>query len=131
MFIRKKKNSSRVISIQVIDKSSGKYRVKKTIGSSAITDEIERLVAEGEKWIEAYKGAIKLDLNGLEEQTNHILDNISHISICGIDMLLGKVFDEIGFNKIPSTLFRLLVFSRLENPVSKLKTTDYWLRYHD
>ncbi|NJN27772.1 MAG: hypothetical protein HC819_18285 [Cyclobacteriaceae bacterium] len=46
-------------------------------------------------------------------------------------MLLGKLCDEIGFNSIPSKLFRPLVFSRLESPSSKLKTTDYWSKYHD
>jgi hypothetical protein len=34
MFIRQKKNKSGVISIQIIDKSSGKYNVFKTIDSS-------------------------------------------------------------------------------------------------
>ena len=35
MFIRQKKNKSGVISIQVIDKSNGKYKLLKTIGSSS------------------------------------------------------------------------------------------------
>jgi len=35
MFIRKKKNPSGVISIQIIDKSLGKYKVIRTIGSSS------------------------------------------------------------------------------------------------
>src|SRR5690554_3172543 len=35
MFVRKKKNPSGVISVQVIDKSSGKYVVRKTVGSSS------------------------------------------------------------------------------------------------
>jgi len=34
MFIREKPNKSGVISIQIIDKSSGKYRVVKIAGSS-------------------------------------------------------------------------------------------------
>jgi len=42
MFVRKKKNKSGVVSVQVIDKSSGKYKVKKTIGSSSKPDEIKR-----------------------------------------------------------------------------------------
>jgi len=35
MFVRKKQNKSGVISVQIIDKSSGKYKVVKTIGSSS------------------------------------------------------------------------------------------------
>jgi hypothetical protein len=34
MFIRKKKNKSGLISVQIIDKSFGKYKVFKTLGSS-------------------------------------------------------------------------------------------------
>ena len=43
MFIRKKKNKSGLISVQVIDKSSGKYKMLKTVGSSADPDKIEML----------------------------------------------------------------------------------------
>jgi hypothetical protein len=36
MFVRKKKNPSGVVSIQVIDKRNGIYRVVKTIGSATV-----------------------------------------------------------------------------------------------
>ena len=41
MFVRKKKNPSGIVSIQIIDKSQGKYKVIKTIGSSSDTSEVE------------------------------------------------------------------------------------------
>ena len=131
MFVRKKKNKSGIISVQVIDKSTGKYRVRKTIGSSADLEEVAHLVHKANKWIEAYKGELKLDLNGLKRQTTAVLDNISQVTVCGTELLLGKIFDEIGFNQITSPLFKPLVLSRIENPSSKLKTTDYWLKYYD
>jgi transposase len=43
--------------------------------------------------------------------------------------LLGKLFNEIGFNAIKDELFRHLVLTRLCYPVSKLKTTDYLFKY--
>jgi hypothetical protein len=43
VFVRKKKNKSGLISIQVIDKSSRAYRLLKTIGSSDDSTEINRL----------------------------------------------------------------------------------------
>ena len=43
--------------------------------------------------------------------------------------MLGKLFDEIGFNQITDELFRHLVITRLVYPVSKLKTTDYLFKY--
>jgi transposase len=44
-------------------------------------------------------------------------------------MVLGKLFDQIGFNAIKDELFRHLVIARLIYPVSKLKTIDYLQKY--
>lgn len=44
-------------------------------------------------------------------------------------MLLGKLFDEIGFDVVKEKLFRHLVITRLIYPVSKLKTVDYLYKY--
>ncbi len=44
MFVRKKKNKSGAISVQIIDKSSGTYKVIKTIGSSSIVSEVDNLI---------------------------------------------------------------------------------------
>jgi hypothetical protein len=43
--------------------------------------------------------------------------------------LLGRIFDEIGFNKIEDKIFRQLVIYRVAFPQSKLKTTEYLYRY--
>jgi hypothetical protein len=51
MFVRKKNNPSGVVSIQIIDKSHGKYKVIKTIGSGKEPDEVTRLYIQGKKWI--------------------------------------------------------------------------------
>ena len=48
----------------------------------------------------------------------------------GPELILGKLFDEIGFNQVPDPIFRHLVLSRLVFPLSKLKTSEYLLRYH-
>ena len=54
MFVRKKKNPSGVVSVQIIDKSKGAYRVVKTIGSSSDFSTIEALYQQGRKWIPAH-----------------------------------------------------------------------------
>ena len=46
MFIRKKKNASGSISIQIISKNSGKYKVVETIGCSFNDYEIEILIQQ-------------------------------------------------------------------------------------
>jgi hypothetical protein len=47
MFVGKKKSPSGVVSVQVIDKSKGKYRVIQTIGSGSDACEVEKLYKEG------------------------------------------------------------------------------------
>ncbi len=56
MFIRKKKNPSGVISVQIVDKSRGKYQVIKTVGSSSNVIEIENLYHQGKQWLATYLG---------------------------------------------------------------------------
>ncbi|MCY7363029.1 MAG: IS1634 family transposase [Ignavibacteria bacterium] len=130
MFIRKKKNPSGVISIQVIDKSNGKYKVIKTIGSSSNPQEINYLFNKGKQWIKNYIGQTELNFNNSNNATLELLDNIEQISNAGTELLLGNIFDQIGFNKIEDVLFRKLVISRLCFPASKLKTTDMLSKYH-
>ncbi|MCK5029757.1 MAG: IS1634 family transposase [Bacteroidales bacterium] len=130
MFVRKKKNRSGVISVQVIDKSTGKYKMLKTIGSSDDADEIERLVAKGKDWVKARTGNLEIDFSGKRQLTEDILNNIDQINVSGTEHLLGKLYDEIGFDKIDNNLFKKLVISRLSFPASKLKTVDLLLKYH-
>ena len=129
MFVRKKKNKSGVISVQVIDKSSGKYKVLKTIGNSADPREIELLVNEGKQWIKDYTGQLELDFN-THATTEEIIESIQEIKANGLELILGKIFEEVGFDKIDNYLLRYLTITRIENPASKLKTTDYLRRYY-
>ena len=54
---------------------------------------------------------------------------IEQIRLAGPELVLGKLFDEIGFNAIKDEMFRHLVLTRLVYPVSKLKTVDYLPRH--
>src|SRR5690606_24002989 len=114
---------------QVSDKSSGKYRVIKTRGSSSHTSEVESLVSKAKEWINQECGLQEIDFTNYLEHTKLVLEGIEHITVCGPDLLLGKIFDEIGFNAVKEPLFRQLVIARLCYPVSKLKTTDYLSKY--
>lgn len=125
MFVRKKKNKSGSISIQVIDKTSGKYKVLKTIGSSEDKQTIAMLFLEGQQWIRNYTKQLEFDIYGEKDQFDKFLSGIQEITVIGDELLLGKIFDEIGFNQIKDKLFRQLVLSRLCYPSSKLRTTDY------
>ena len=129
MFVRQKKNKSGVLSVQVIDKSRGRYRDIKTIGSSANAGEVEKLMEQGEDWIKKHNGIREIDFTDYRQHTDYVLDGIEALTIQGTELLLGKIFDEIGFSQLKEPLFRQLVIARLCFPVSKLKTTDYLSKY--
>ena len=48
----------------------------------------------------------------------------------GIELVLGKIFGDIGFNQIIDPIFKQLVLYRLVYPGSNLKTTEYLYPYH-
>ncbi len=91
-----------MISVQVIDKSTGKYVVKKTIGSGSNPLEVERLIELGHQWISAYTGQQGIDFTNYKRLAQTVLDQVTEITISGVKLLLGRIFDQIGFNQIDS-----------------------------
>lgn len=130
MFVRKKPNKSGSISVQVIDKSSGSYHVVKTLGSSQDPEQVNQLVRRAHQWISHHLGQSELDFHDEKRVYSAFISSIQQVTVAGTDLLLGKLFDQIGFDQINDELFRYLVLSRLCYPVSKLKTTDYLQKYH-
>lgn len=128
MFVRKKKNKSGIVSIQIIDKSSGKYKMVKTIGSSANPTEIDMLYRHGLDYIQHYEGQQTFNFTS-QDFKDTVKQSIRNISIEGIHLLLGKIYSEIGFDKVCDDLLKQLVLVRLSHPASKLKTTQYLHRY--
>src|SRR3990172_7881465 len=131
MFVRKKKNKSGIVSVQIIDKSSGSYKVYKTIGSSADKKMVEKLFIKANEEIKNLKGQgqFNFEINKEKQLIDTFFNSIEDFNLLGPELLLGKIFDEIGFNIIKDELFRHLVITRLVYPVSKLKTVDYLYKY--
>jgi transposase len=129
MFLRKKVNKSGVISVQIIDKSSGKYKVYKTIGSSSDLNEVDSLFLEGRRIILEAQKAQEFDFTDYRKIYSDVLSSIVSQKTIGIQYVLGKIFNDIGFNQINDNLFKDLVLYRLVYPKSKLKTTEYLYRY--
>jgi len=133
MFVRKKKNKSGTVSVQIIDKSSG-YKVNKTVGSSRDEKEIERLVRRAERIIRTCAGR-QNELFSFKNADELAIENFlkglknSQIHTVGPELIFGTLFDRIGFNAVKDEMFRHLVITRLVYPVSKLKTVDYLYRY--
>lgn len=131
MFVRCKKNKSGSTSVQIVDKSSGKYVLFQTVGSSSDPAEINFLVIKGNKIISSHGGQAMLpfDKDKELEFVDTFLQCLDSMHLVGPELLLGQIFDAVGFNSIEEGLFRHLVITRIVHPVSKLKTTDYLFKY--
>jgi len=131
MFIREVKNRSGSISIQIINKSSGKYRVVKTVGCGAQRHELERLKVIARQEIEQLEKQPSLFSSENDELIEATISSLHNSSIrtVGPELIFGRIYDHIGFGQIKEELFRHLVISRLAFPLSKLKTTEYLYRY--
>lgn len=131
VFLRKKKNLSGSISIQLISKSGGKYKVVKTIGSSSNEQEIQNLTFAAKQEIERLSVQSKLFVSEndlLVDQVFAALEN-TNIKTVGPEIIFGKIYDYIGFSAVDENLFRHLVIARLAFPLSKLKTIEYLYRF--
>lgn len=131
MFYRKKKNQSGSTSVQVISKHRGKYKVVKTIGSSANDQEIQKLIYLAKQEIERLAGQPQLFLSQTDVVVEQVFASLNNANIqtIGPEIIFGKIYDSIGFGKVKQDLFRHLVIARLAFPLSKLKTIDYLYRY--
>jgi len=131
MFVRKKLNKSGVVSVQIIEKRSGKSKLVKTVGSSSEPKRVAVLLETGKRLITEIKGqsSFHFDIKQEQQLVDLFFNGIRALSLAGPELLLGKLFDEIGFNAIKDEMFRHLVLTRLCYPVSKLKTTDYLFKH--
>jgi len=132
MFVRKKRNKSGTVSIQIISKSTGKYRVVKTIGCARTRREEELMILLAKTDLERLQGQQSLFVEHDDLVVESFVDSIGndHLQVVGSELVLGKIYDKIGFptHGCPD-YFRALVLCRLVYPGSKLKTVDYFRQH--
>ena len=137
MFVRRKKNRSGTISIVVVDKHGGKFKELHTIGIAADESEVDGLCEKGREWIKEHLGIAELDFEGAENKAQEeehaaaVLANIDSILLNGAKLLLDKVYDSIGFNRVDDGILRSLVVARLCQPMSKMATAEYLKSHFD
>jgi len=131
VFIRRLKNRSGSTSVQVIQKINGRYKVLKTIGCATLLHDIEKLELLARQEIERLTSQPKLFVSEQDELIDKTLSTLenSDIRTIGPEIIFGKIYDSIGFNKVGEDMFRHLVISRLVFPLSKLKTVEYLQRF--
>lgn len=131
VFVRKNKNRSGSYSIQIVSKNRGRYKVLKTLGSGRSSQEIEFLCQKARQEIQMMEGSGSLFVNKDDIKIESFIDSLSNdsVQVIGPELIFGKIYDSIGFNKVKSDLFRYLVITRLFHPGSKLKAIDYLFRF--
>ena len=131
MFIRRNKNRSGSLSVQIISKSTGKYSLVKTIGSGSTEYEIEVLLYQARQEIERLERGVSMFVSEQDSKIEGYLSNLnnSQVQVIGPELIFGRIYDGIGFGQIEEELFRYLVITRLYHPGSKLKTIDYLERF--
>ena len=111
------------------------------IGIAATETEVAELEKKAQEWIYREQGRRhpRLDLFGEESavlekeiaDTRQFLSYITNITLDGADLLLDRVFDSVGFNRIEDAVFRRLVKARLSYPASKAATVEYLKNHFD
>jgi len=123
MFIRKKPNKSGTISVQIIKKVGISNRIVKTIGCGTTAEELEALERRARTELEM----LRPQLSFLSDREKSVVELVKtcRVYAVGPELILGKIFDHLGFSFIPDELFKDIVLARLVYPTSKLRTTEY------
>lgn len=131
MFIRKLKNRSGSISVQIISNESQKYKVVKTIGSSKTEEAINLLIYQAKHELKKKLQQTSLFVSQEDAQIESFLKTLknSNVQIIRPELIFGRIYDSIGFNQVKEDMFRHLVIARLVFTLSKLKTVDYLFCY--
>jgi transposase len=132
MFIRKNKNRSGSVSIQIIQKYRRKNKVIRSVGIAQTQREEELLTLLVKTELERLQGNQSLFVEHDDLVVDNFVDGISndHFQIAGSELILGKIYKKIGFPEGGSCrYFKQLVLCRLVYPGSKLKTVHYFKRH--
>lgn len=132
MFIRKNKNRSGSISIQIVQKVNRKNKVLKTVGIAKSPREEELIVLLAKSEIARLQGMESLFFEHDDLVVESFVNSIAndHLQIIGSELILGKIYQVFNFPDDGScNYFRNLVLCRLVYPGSKLKTTEYFRQH--
>ncbi|MBU1088502.1 IS1634 family transposase [Patescibacteria group bacterium] len=136
MFVRQRSNKSGSVSVQIIFKKNGLYKVVKHIGTAQPNSiELEYLLTHAQELKIRLETGGQLTLDGFlikrkeaelaSFASRFVIPNIYKV---GFFEVFGLIYDELKFSSvIPEPLFRDLVIARIAKPTSKLSTYR-WLR---
>jgi hypothetical protein len=58
------------------------------------------LLGQAQDWIANHQGSIELDFTGTDIYIDQFFNSITLMKRVGHDLLLDRIFDQVGFNKI-------------------------------
>lgn len=132
MFIRKKKNNSGSISIQILTKVGRRNKLLKTLGCAKTKREEELLLLLAKTEMARIQSSQPLFTEHDDLVVDTFVDSIAnnHLKIVGTELILGKIYQKNGYpdDGCPN-YFKSLVLCRLVYPGSKLKTIDYFRQH--
>ena len=135
MFVRRKKNRSGTTTIVVVSKRHGRFEEVKNFGTAKADVDVAKLYSDAQRWLATNGGQQSIDFENLKgreiEETERFFGNIDSVLLNGTQLLLGQVYDSIGFNRIDDEVLRHLVIARVSQPMSKLATVEYLKSYYD
>jgi len=132
MFIRKNKNRSGSVSIQIISKNRGKFKVIKTVGCAKTIREEELLILIAKTELERLQGVQSLFFEHDDLVVENFIKELSNsdLQIVGSELILGRIYRKIGFPEDGCCkYFKNLVLCRIVYPGSKLKTIKYFKQH--
>lgn len=93
MFVRCKKNKSGSTSVQIIDKSTGKYILYQTVGSSNDSIEIEFLISKAKNIIKTLGGQSLIPFDRDKELifVDTFINSLDAMELVGPELLLGQI----------------------------------------
>jgi transposase len=131
VFVRQKRNKTGSISVQIIEKIDGRYRMKRSVGVGHTPAQVEELENKARSIIVELGGQVPLFADDRDALVEGFLGGVSNeqVRMAGPELVFGKRYDAMGYGAIRDELLRHLVIARLAFPGSKLKTVDYLRRY--
>ena len=109
MFVRRKPNKTGTVSVQVISKQSGKYRMIRSFGVGRTEQELVRLEEQARQFViqqQGFVGELFADEDDVRVEDFLSTINNSEIQVIGPELIFGQLYDKIGYGAIKSDLFR-------------------------
>lgn len=134
MFIRRNRNRSGSISIQIAKKDGRRNKILQTVGVAKTRREEELLLVIAGNEMNKLQGLQSLYIEHDDLVVESFVNDLynTQLQIVGPQLILGSIYKKIGLPEAEQDRYFIhLVICRLVYPGSKLKTIQYLQRHHN